>query len=65
MDLWRYLIIYENGGIYLDADGFFENCLDISMYNKYDHIFIYDPGYKNIHNGFFILKMLNIMYIKK
>lgn len=65
MDLWRYLIIYENGGIYLDADGFFENCLDISMYNKYDHIFIFDPGYKNIHNGFFYSKNAKYNVYKK
>ena len=52
-DLWRYIQIYETGGIYLDADSLLIKCLDKNIIKEVDAIYLYDKTQHNIHNGFF------------
>ena len=51
-DLWRYCVLYENGGMYIDADGYFIKKIDKELFN-YDSFFFYDPICKVIYNGCF------------
>lgn len=51
IDLWRYLILYEKGGIYMDADCILLNKIDELLNN--DFIVVHNnKGVKNIFNGF-------------
>ena len=51
VDLWRYCILYETGGYYLDADCILVNKLD--FLDNFDMIFVTNNrGEKNIFNGF-------------
>lgn len=51
VDLWRYCILYETGGYYLDADCVLINKLD--LLDHFDMIFVTNNrGVQNIFNGF-------------
>ena len=43
-DLWRYCIMYKNGGVYLDLDSSIHINLD-EIINKYDNYILYDSNY--------------------
>ena len=49
-DLWRYCILYDTGGIYMDADCVLVN--DLKLILNYDLLFVTNNrGIKNIFNG--------------
>ena len=52
IDLWRYCILYENGGMYIDADGYFVKKIDKELFD-YDSFFFYDSTCNVIYNGCF------------
>jgi len=56
-DLWRYLQLYETGGLYLDADSLLVKCLDKDTIKHVDAIYLYDKSQNNVHNGFFYTKV--------
>ena len=62
-DLFRYCILYEQGGIYLDADSVIVKKIDTKIFDK-DCMFVYDSNCKNIFNGFIYTKKNNLI-IKK
>lgn len=62
-DLFRYCILYKQGGIYLDADSVIVKTIDTKIFNK-DRMFVYDSNCKNIFNGFIYTKKNNLI-IKK
>jgi mannosyltransferase OCH1-like enzyme len=50
-DLWRYCILYDTGGMYMDADSVLLN--DIDFIFDYDLLFVTNNrGVKDIFNGF-------------
>jgi hypothetical protein len=52
IDLWRYCILYETGGIYLDADCILLSDID-TLVNNHNMIFVTnDRGVRDIFNGF-------------
>ena len=50
VDLWRYCRLYEEGGLYLDADALLLRPLSTEAF-EHDCIFVYDPVGKNVWNG--------------
>ena len=51
VDLWRYCILYETGGYYLDADSVLIN--NINLLDDFDMVFVTNNrGVKDIFNGF-------------
>jgi glycosyltransferase involved in cell wall biosynthesis len=53
IDLWRYCILYDTGGIYMDADCVLSTDISILMNN--DAVFVTNNrGVKDIFNGFII-----------
>jgi len=62
IDLWRYCILYENGGMYMDADSLLINKLDLKYFSECDYFLIYDNMYDNIHNGFLITYPKNPLF---
>ena len=62
-DLFRYCILYEHGGIYLDADSVIIKKIDTKIFDK-DCMFVYDSNCRNIFNGFIYTKKNNLI-IKK
>jgi len=63
IDLWRYLIVYETGGFYIDADVYLHMPINKSVYEK-EYMFSYDYKHNNIFNGFFYSKPKNPIFLK-
>jgi hypothetical protein len=61
VDLWRYCILYERGGMYMDADCVLIN--DIEFIFNYDLLFVTNNrGIKDIFNGFLMTPPQNPIY---
>lgn len=61
VDLWRYCILYERGGMYMDADCVLIN--DIEFIFNYDLLFVTNNrGVEDIFNGFLITQPENPIY---
>ena len=64
VDLWRYCILYQKGGIYMDADCILLNDIDF-MISKYQMVFVTNNrGLKNIFNGFLMTVPKNPIFKK-
>ena len=60
-DLWRYCILYDTGGMYMDADCVLLN--DISFMFEHDLLFVTNNrGIKNIFNGFLMTPPKNPIF---
>jgi len=58
IDLWRYCILYDTGGIYMDADCVLKS--DLNQLLNYDAVFVTNiRGVQNIFNGFIITTAKN------
>ena len=57
-DIFRYCILYEFGGIYVDADSIILQPINPSLFDN-DCIFIYDKRCQNIFTGFIYTKKHN------
>lgn len=50
-DLWRYVYVWRNGGLYMDADDLVIR--NFTLPKAVDALFMYDLSHKSIYNGFF------------
>lgn len=54
VDLWRYCILYEQGGIYMDADCVLKS--DLTPLMQYDSVYVTNNrGVENVFNGFIVI----------
>jgi len=62
VDLWRYCILYDTGGVYMDADCILINKFD--FLNRHSVFVTNDRGEKNIFNGFMMTSPKNPIFKK-
>ena len=57
VDVWRYALLYERGGLYLDADAQIgPERLSHDLWEGSDAILVYDRHLDNIYNGFMYMR---------
>lgn len=57
VDLWRYFMLYDTGGIYMDADCVLLSKIPDELILENDAVFVTNNrGVKNIFNGFIMIK---------
>jgi len=59
IDFWRYYMLYDTGGIYMDADCVLTNEIDDKLFSKNAVFVNNNRGIKNIFNGFFMISPRN------
>ena len=55
IDLWRYFMLYDTGGVYMDADCVLLNDLPETLFEKEAVFCTNNRGVKDIFNGFFMI----------
>lgn len=57
-DLWRSLLLYLHGGVYLDAESTLLAPLH-DLLQRFGSLFVYDTLHRNVYNGFFFSRPRN------